>query len=126
MLNVNGAGSGSIKTRWQDVVLVAAHALQVPAAGVDLEAGQCGCRRVSVDICSFEDGVGNRDVGLRTVMYTPTRKGGGKNGRKFRARAARRKLGGCNCTPLNVLSVCFFLSVLLFPARSQILSRDAY
>ena len=41
MLNVNsnGAGSGSINTRWQDVVLVAARALlQVPAAGVDLEA----------------------------------------------------------------------------------------
>ena len=46
--------SGSINTRWQDVVLVAARALQVPAAGVDLEAGQCGCRRVSVDISSFE------------------------------------------------------------------------
>ena len=48
-------------------------ALQVSAAGVDLEAGKCGCRCVSVDICSFEDGVGYRDVGLRTVMHTPTR-----------------------------------------------------
>ena len=38
MLNVNGADSGSIKTRRQDVVLVVARALQVPAAGVDLEA----------------------------------------------------------------------------------------
>ena len=72
MLNVNGTGSESIKTRWQNVVLVAARALQVPAAGVDLEAGQCECRRVSVDISSFEDCVGHRDVGLRTVMYTPT------------------------------------------------------
>ena len=61
MLNVNGTGSESIKTRWQNVVLVAARALQVPAAGVDLEAGQCGCRRVSVDICSSEYGVGHRE-----------------------------------------------------------------
>ena len=53
-------------------------ALQVSAAGVDLEAGKCGCRCVSVDICSFEDGVGHRDVGLRSVMYAPTRKGGAR------------------------------------------------
>ena len=77
MLNVNGTGSGSIKTRWQDVVLVAARALQVPAAGVDLEAGQCGCRRVSVDIIYFEDGVAVVMSGCALVMYTPTRKGGG-------------------------------------------------